>query len=168
MAYQPTTWNNNESPINADNLNKIEQGIKEAHDNIDNLTKEYNNLVGKILWTNPDPTSEFSAQTITLSSDDYDILEIFFKNAYDSDYIYSQKIAKGKNTYLQCNHVAGTRTIYHRYRQMTYIDNLNYSFTTGTQQSTYASSIEDSSLYVIPIYIVGYKTDLFNKEVSNE
>ena len=32
MAYTKTTWNNNAPPaINADNLNKIEQGIYDAH-----------------------------------------------------------------------------------------------------------------------------------------
>ena len=35
-----------------------------------------NNLIdhGTILWTNPNPTSDFSAQSIALSSSDYDML----------------------------------------------------------------------------------------------
>lgn len=51
MAYQPTTWNNNESPINADNLNKIEQGIKEAHDNIDVINAKIGDLEKEIYST---------------------------------------------------------------------------------------------------------------------
>ena len=39
MAYNKTVWNNLSPPaINADNLNKIEQGIADAHDLIENLT----------------------------------------------------------------------------------------------------------------------------------
>ncbi|MFR4188418.1 MAG: hypothetical protein ACLT2I_00395 [Corynebacterium variabile] len=33
MAYEPTEWVNDASPdVEASNLNKIEQGIKDAHD----------------------------------------------------------------------------------------------------------------------------------------
>lgn len=35
MTYTPTKWENSPStntPLNADNLNKLEQGVKEIHD----------------------------------------------------------------------------------------------------------------------------------------
>lgn len=39
MAYSKTVWNNLSAPaLNADNLNKIEQGIADAHDLIENPT----------------------------------------------------------------------------------------------------------------------------------
>jgi len=31
MPYTPTTWVNNTTPLNATNLNNIEQGVDEAH-----------------------------------------------------------------------------------------------------------------------------------------
>lgn len=34
MAYTPTTWENGVTPINAGNLNKMEQGIKAAHEDV--------------------------------------------------------------------------------------------------------------------------------------
>ena len=34
MAYTPTTWANGVTPINAGNLNKMEQGIKRAHEDV--------------------------------------------------------------------------------------------------------------------------------------
>ena len=35
MAYVPTVWANDKAPaINADNLNHMEQGIKDAHDGL--------------------------------------------------------------------------------------------------------------------------------------
>ena len=163
MAYQPTTWNNNESPINADNLNKIEQGIKEAHDNIDNLTKEYNNLVGKILWTNPDPTSEFSAQTITLSSNDYDLLEVFYKKTTNDMFVNSTRFFKGTSSLLfqiDISFVIFERTI-------SDATDTTLTFTEGKIRTT-QGTITTQNSRCIPLYIVGYKTDLFNKEVNNE
>lgn len=39
MAYSKTVWNNLSVPaLNADNLNKIEQGIADAHNLIENST----------------------------------------------------------------------------------------------------------------------------------
>lgn len=39
MAYSKTVWNDLAPPaINAENLNKIEQGIEDAHNLVDNLT----------------------------------------------------------------------------------------------------------------------------------
>ena len=46
MAYTKTTWNNNQPPaIDADNLNKIEQGIYDAHDEITDLKGEITQFV---------------------------------------------------------------------------------------------------------------------------
>ena len=45
MAYEKTEWENGTGePINADNLNKIEQGIEDAHTDIDNLNESVSNL----------------------------------------------------------------------------------------------------------------------------
>ena len=45
MAYTKTTWRNNQSPaINADNLNHIEQGVYEAHQDIAENTQNIENL----------------------------------------------------------------------------------------------------------------------------
>ena len=53
-----------------------------------------------ILWTNPDPSSSFAAQQITLNSDDYDCLLIVYRmiNTYAGE--FSQIIEKGTSTYL--------------------------------------------------------------------
>ena len=46
MAYTKTTWRNNQSPaINADNLNHIEEGVYEAHQDIAENTQNIENLV---------------------------------------------------------------------------------------------------------------------------
>lgn len=119
-------------------------------------------LTGKIiLWENPNPSSNFSAQNITLSSDDYDILEIFYSNAPGTNYIYSSRIYKGKSTFLTVNHIGGGNTVYHRWRTFNYSDDTTYSISTGTQQGTNSSSSDSSISYIIPLYVIGYKTGLF-------
>ena len=35
MAYQKTNWVNNQTPLNENNLYKLEQGVKDAHDEVD-------------------------------------------------------------------------------------------------------------------------------------
>lgn len=45
MAYTKTNWNNDTAPaINEDNLNKIENGIYDAHQDIDNLNNDFNKI----------------------------------------------------------------------------------------------------------------------------
>ena len=46
MAYTKVQWRNNQSPpINADNLNHIEEGIYEAHQTMAENTQSIENLV---------------------------------------------------------------------------------------------------------------------------
>lgn len=53
MAYDRTTWVNEETPLNADNLNNIEDGIEEALDGaaIDSSTTA---LFASLGWTPPE------------------------------------------------------------------------------------------------------------------
>lgn len=45
MTYEKTEWENGQgAPINADNLNKIEQGIDDAHGDIESLTSRLDSL----------------------------------------------------------------------------------------------------------------------------
>lgn len=45
MAYEKTEWENGQgAPINADNLNKIEQGIEDAHNDISSLDSRLDSL----------------------------------------------------------------------------------------------------------------------------
>ena len=63
MAYKKTTWVDNSAPsINADNLNKIEQGIEDAHGLTDS-----NLVVGATATGSPgiDPGWETSSENMT-------------------------------------------------------------------------------------------------------
>jgi len=49
MAYQRTTWRTGETPLSADNMNNIEDGIEECI--IDSTVKE---LYASLGWVEPD------------------------------------------------------------------------------------------------------------------
>jgi hypothetical protein len=68
MSYTKTNWINGETPINATNLNNIENGIKVNANNIENLK-------GYILYENV----EGSKETITLNetSSNFKYIEIY-------------------------------------------------------------------------------------------
>lgn len=51
MPYNPTTWVNDQTPLSAGNLNKIEQGIKAAHDAIDDLPNKANTWAAKQVFS---------------------------------------------------------------------------------------------------------------------
>ena len=48
MSYTKTPWSNGATALSADNMNHIENGIKDAHDAIDVLETQYGNLVNFI------------------------------------------------------------------------------------------------------------------------
>lgn len=109
---------------------------------------------GTILWENPNPTAEMSANTeITLSSNDYDMLLVVFSpninvtKAYDS-----VTVPKGANIRL-CSTDSSASGL--SARNLTYV-----SDTTFTAGSGYLSGAVQERRNV-PLYIIGYKTGLF-------
>lgn len=53
-----------------------------------------------ILWTNPNPNQEFPSQIITLSSDDYDFLDIYALGIAGSVYMFHTRLLKGYSSML--------------------------------------------------------------------
>lgn len=116
----------------------------------------------KLLWTNPNPTSAFSAQTVTLSSSDYDVLEIFYFDFTGTLNIYSTKTLKGS----PCNLMALFQYQDHGYagsRLATYVSDTSYNFQTPiTVIESDAFGRHTAAQWCVPLYIVGYKTGLFS------
>lgn len=109
---------------------------------------------GIILWTNPDPTSNFAAQAITLNSGDYDVLEIFYYSSTNTSNSASEKMIAGKNTVLRWWDAA---------RNANYERGLNYI--SSNQLSFGACTIYNVGYFnnvLIPYKIIGYKTGLFS------
>ena len=112
---------------------------------------------GTILWTNSSPSSLIPNDTnITIDDDtNYDILGVFYKIANDGDDVeYAQTI---KGYYFNIGTIgyqgAGLR------RRI-----VRNSSTSYTIKKYNGETLSDSGTgkYIIPIYIIGYKTNLFS------
>ena len=128
--------------------------IVNAYSESQNSTYSCDYLNGTLLWTNPSPTSSFASQNITLSSDDYDVLEIFFSVTNSSIQIKSTKGLKGQNLILE---------FYDGYGSKGAIRPINYTNdTTLAVQNSFYNSTSGSANYCIPLYVIGYKTGILN------
>lgn len=128
---------------------------------ISDINTEVNSLKPVTLWTNPNPNSKFSASQITLSSGDYDFLEIYY---YDWGFdpmawkdVKCVKTLKGYNTVLETL-ISYNSNAYAATRRMGYVNNTSlqvdncYSL---IQENTFSTII--SNAWCIPIKIIGYK-----------
>lgn len=93
MAYEKTEWQNGTGePINADNLNKIEQGIEDAHTDISEINSKIENVVDKnVLKTNY--LAKGDIRVITLN--EALIVPQSGKQYRDSDYNISSMVGEG-------------------------------------------------------------------------
>lgn len=119
---------------------------------INKLKINFENLKGKILWQNNSPSSPIPAEkTISLSSGDYDFIEVFYKHNTSINYLYSQKIIKGYGSRLGIETLDGII-----YRNLDWVNNTTYQI--STIQVENPNNKDDR---IIPILIVGYKNGLF-------
>lgn len=121
-------------------------------------------LNGEILWTNPNPNAHFSSQEITLSSGDYDVLEIFYYNWVDIDSykdLLCQKTIKGYSTELQFQ-FTHNNVVYAGYRRIRYINDTKLQVDNGYRVIDNSSiATGEANYWNVPVYVIGYKTGLF-------
>lgn len=131
------------------------------------VNNEFARIKGQILWTNSNPTSGISANTtISLSSSDYDVLEIIWKRTSTQNVIYSYRTLKGSNVEMFCNSTQGDNAPWVRSRVLSYVDDTTFTADVGYLQFCNSTSRSNEKTGCIPLYIVGYKTGLFSKEVN--
>ena len=157
MAKNLVNSNNIEVVTSGDDLSldfstTVKQKIEQIEINKNNIA----NLKGKILWTNPNPSNLIpnDLNINILSDEDYDILGVYYKTANDSvDVEYNQTI-KGMNFNIGTIGYNGTGLR----RRIT-----KNSKTSYTIKQYNGETLSDSATgkYIIPLYIVGYKTGLF-------
>lgn len=117
---------------------------------------------GKILWTNPNPTNNFSGTTITLSSDDYDVYEIIYSSEATgtlNNTLKSTKSIKGYGTIMEITNPSGSVTPI-RARNVTYDTDTSLIISNGYTNNVYPLSTDNSKC--IPLYVIGYNTGLFS------
>lgn len=125
---------------------------------INEIENKEEGVVGTILWTNPNPNSSFNTQDISLSSSNYDVLEIFFKNEP------SARIIKGYGATISHAEGTGGANIIIRYRTVTRNSDTSYNITGCTEyvQTGGATNWSYIDSEMIPLYVVGHKYNLFN------
>jgi hypothetical protein len=127
-----------------------EKNLTDLDSKINNIDEDFEGLKGKILWTNPNPNSEFSPQSIEVNLDGLDAYEIMAYQNLDNKnrLITTGKIAKGYGSVLNY-------TVSNRYRAFNYTDN-KITFQDGNS----GGNVDNKQL--IPLYVVGYNTGLFS------
>ena len=104
-----------------------------------------NDVSGKILWTNPNPTNNFGAQTIAIDFSNYDMYEVVF---YQSTTRNERELTSGR-----------IRT--QKGSVLSYVPNNIFRAWNCTNSNISFENISDNS-NLIPAYIIGYKTGLFS------
>lgn len=162
MAYTKTSWSNNTSPgISADNLDHIETGIEDAHEDISTVATNILAISLKKLWENENPTGDFNTQNITLSSDDYDYLIFFWKQGKNVSRLDSTMILKGYGAYL--NMASDYPIGSNNYKVASYVRDVtrvsDTSYTIDTCYARYGDSTTRPTYdaNIIPIAIYGGK-----------
>lgn len=174
MAYTKTTWQdlpNTTTPINATNLNKIENGIEA----IDNDVSAINNNIGdltdletsdtsslvdaintrvlKKIWENPNPTNNFNPQTLSFDASQYDYFVVVYKNTATSTINNSKFMIK--NTRFSLDGINAGQ-LYARNTDTNGISNTGVTFGAGLYIGTYGTETQNNE-FSIPVIIYGGK-----------
>lgn len=142
-----------DTEINDSSTNPVENRIVKQY--VDTQIALLNNNIhnGSILWTNPNPSSDFSASTITLNSSDYDILIWLFQRQSSQTTLISPTITiKGYSGMA----FSQTATGENRRRGCEYLSDTTYSISD--------SIAPDGNVYngsIIPLLVIGINTGLF-------
>lgn len=153
-----------DTPLSATNLNLelsyIGAQFENVTDNINSLRNITNGLKGTILWTNPNPTSNFSPQTLNLDLSNYDEIEIIYRHyKTDATRLFTKVLIPSKQAlvYPELDTSGGFIAIQSREFE---VKNTGIVFESGYFKG--ARNIEQNDGRCIPLYVIGYKTGLFN------
>lgn len=113
----------------------------------------------KLLWQNTNPSQPFTAQAIVLNDrrDNYDYIEVTWRVFYsvaDRDMITKSTAINGLPNYS----MEGGKI----YRRL-YLSGVSNTmqFTDCSYYSTYAGTVTTNNDFLIPVKIIGYKTELY-------
>lgn len=128
---------------------KLIEEIRELKSQISELKEK---MAGSILWENPDPTKAFVAQTITLSSAEYDYFDIMFKGSSGDSIMITHRGYKGYNMQIDRVGTTGRPT-----RTISYISDTQYAISKCTIYDFTNGTSADNNSNNIPVKIIGYK-----------
>ena len=126
----------------------------------------------KLLWENSNPTnaSGFAAQTITLPENNCDVFEIYYYWYYNYDLMLSQKCILKNNSsstrlFAAFPSSGASNGVVSSSRTVTFNTNTSVSFDDSYRGFTGQASTKNNT-YIIPAYILGYETGLFNQSAQ--
>lgn len=135
--------------------------------NLDNIATDLNNkldvgvfenMKAKLLWENASPTSNFSAQTITLASADYDYLMVETRSNTSDSFTVTHIVQKrGKNWLFYVT--PGSSSGYYMMNQcrtMTYVNATQYTIS-GNEYGRTGGYVNNRQDLNIPYRIYGFK-----------
>ena len=105
--------------------------------------------VFELLWTNPSPTSNFAAQTISLDLSSYTFIGVYYE--FQPNDGYGRLFFGIKDIKTHCTLNQNTRVVRHFMATDTGV-----AFEVG-KAAWYNASLADSNAYMIPRYIYGIK-----------
>ena len=109
-----------------------------------------------VMWTNPSPDENFSApQTINLSTDDYDMYEVFYRETPTSSTVMSIKGIVGQSVLLMTADGWGNKVSARGVYRVA--DNKKQL---KVEVAYYGGNTTANNKYCIPLWVVGYKTGL--------
>ena len=141
-------------------LDKNGVGIMCAYDSSLGGALQVNGQViesAKILWTNPNPNADFANQEITLSSDDYDVLEWYYRSDVSGNLCFAQKSIKGYGTQLLFSSLSSGSKQW--VRRIPRTSDTKFQVYDGRQLD--GGTGTNANGQCVPLYVVGYKTGLF-------
>lgn len=112
------------------------------------------------LWTNSSPTSSFSSQNITLPTDEYDYLEVYYYDWTDSSQqnIKCTKFPKGASGTMDALFETNvTNTFYMASRKITYNSDTSLTIEDVRGINTQQLTVETINSVCVPIEIIGIK-----------
>lgn len=131
--------------------------VPDGYEEVDSM--DINN--GVVLWENPDTTVEFIAQTINLSSSNYDYVEISFARRIIDDVgnkIRIEKAEKNTSGHTESEYLTTGSSVNIASRLFSISDN-TISFENNLLQQT-GSSRAINNNYNVPIKVIGYKNKI--------
>ena len=128
--------------------------------NAENLNYNFDALKGKVLWTNPNSSSEFVKQTISLDLSKYRKLEILYKIDVNNGTVVIQQLYKGIYGQVLCEvWLYDADLVLRRSAKFedngVEIDNC-YGYGVGNHASQ-KGFVENANLGLIPYQIIGYE-----------
>lgn len=141
-------------PTNASDITFDNTGTDLVSTNPESAIKEVNTKKqerGTVLWSNPSPTASFSAQNISLSSSDYDVLDWYYYAA-NSSLSMCQSSLKGEGTLLQA--ISGA---FIRSRAVLRTDDTHFAVSIAYIHNADTSAETSDATVCVPIKIIGRK-----------